>query len=78
VTVPRDLAQARHIELLERALEHVPQRRSGRTTLERTLGRMSRDQLIAFILRERDERARDEALAARSAFQRRAALHGDR
>jgi hypothetical protein len=53
--IPADLAQLRHIELVERALEITDQRGSSP---DRGLGQMSRDQLIAFILNEREQRDR--------------------
>jgi hypothetical protein len=55
--IPRDLAQARHVELLERALAwRTLGRRSGLTSGERSLGEMSRDQLIVYVLQRRGAR----------------------
>ena len=54
MTVPRDLTQLRHIELLERALALTETRGSARGP---SMGSMSRDQLIAYIMRQREKQA---------------------
>lgn len=52
MTVPRDLTQLRHIELLERALALTETRGSARGP---SLGALSRDQLIAYIIQQREK-----------------------
>lgn len=61
MSIPRELAQARHIELLETVLELVP---DGRGYSSVKMGAMSRDGLIAFILDERERQDRDFRRAA--------------
>lgn len=53
--IPRDLAQARHIDLLVAALRLAPDQRGMPVHV---FGAMSRDRLIEFILNERDRRTR--------------------
>lgn len=54
MSIPNDLAQLRHIELLERALAVTDHKGSDP---ERAMGKMSRDQLIAYIMERRERRA---------------------
>lgn len=75
--IPRELAQARKLELLEIALTMTPDQRG--VSAPGAISVMSRDQLIAFILNERERRDRhfrkiaielmnrDQALARRFA-----------
>jgi hypothetical protein len=70
VSVPRELAQAGHLKLLELALGLVPQRRSGTTVTEVNLGSLSRDQLIAFVLDQREKRDQRFRRVARELAQR--------
>lgn len=55
MSIPRELAQARHLELLQKALEMSDQRVISTGP---TLGSLSRDRLIAFILEHREKRER--------------------
>jgi hypothetical protein len=55
MSIPRELAQARLLELTEAALELMPDQRGGAPG---GLASMSRDRLIEFILEKREQRDR--------------------